>query len=340
MVENRAVKLQKFDDVFDYVGQIGVYQVVLCTFLALFSFWGVEVVSITFIAGEMPHWCRVPELTSLPPAQQRYIAIPPSDGAGDYSQCSVYRLNFSRYSLEALRAWNRSDMVTADTPRMRCAHGWLYEPDLYLSTSVNRVSVRSETWQRESLQLIDLQIECKLPRITSLNLSKHYRYQRWLYFMLETSQHISLESYLQVTISTLLPCVVCSVARRYGAGSKPSNRARAPYYVLFCSEFRSVSSPSCVLRSTLCALRSALCALRSALCALRSASRVPRSAFRVPRSALCVLRSAFCVPRSAFRAPRSALCALHSAFSSVLCPAAPCPLKFHLSGYRESHHRM
>jgi len=51
--------------------------------------------SITFLGGEMDHWCHIPELANLTKDQQRYVGIPQDEaGRQVYSQCNMYDIDY------------------------------------------------------------------------------------------------------------------------------------------------------------------------------------------------------------------------------------------------------
>ena len=128
---------RKFDDVFAYIGDVGRYQIMVLVMISVFSFWGVELLSLTFIAGEMPHRCRVPALSALPADRQRYISATEPKSP---TSCRMFALNYSRFSIDELVTWNRSEMVDETTPTQSCHDGWEYESDIFDSTLVSKVS--------------------------------------------------------------------------------------------------------------------------------------------------------------------------------------------------------
>lgn len=85
----------EFDALFEYIGEVGPYQVYLFIVLVL-----PLIVSGTFSTpfriAYMDHWCQIPSLSDFPPEQQKYIAIPINEN-GVYDRCNVYELNFSSY---------------------------------------------------------------------------------------------------------------------------------------------------------------------------------------------------------------------------------------------------
>lgn len=76
MVESREKRSILFDDIFEYVGGFGPYQVSLFLLLCLAAFLGTDTYYMNFIGYIMEYWCLVPELQNLPHDRQKYIAIP------------------------------------------------------------------------------------------------------------------------------------------------------------------------------------------------------------------------------------------------------------------------
>ena len=85
----------------------------------------------------MDHWCAVPELENIPHANQKYISIP-EDSPGVYSSCDVFNLNYSIYSMEDFRDWNRTAMTGEDTPVTSCQQ-WVYDKSEFVSSAVSEV---------------------------------------------------------------------------------------------------------------------------------------------------------------------------------------------------------
>ena len=130
-------------DLSTYIGEMGVYQ--WRVFIALFIvfIFTADSVQIIFIAGHMPHWCRVPELEDLPYEIQKNVAIPAEsvnrDGSVDeYSSCEMYSLNYSIYNHSEFYTWNRSLMSINNTPMVECSE-WKYDQSQYISTIVSKV---------------------------------------------------------------------------------------------------------------------------------------------------------------------------------------------------------
>src|SRR6218665_4229151 len=127
----------KYDEVYDYVGQIGFFQVCTCACLLLLCLLVHDAISMIFVGADMPHWCQVPQLANFSYNRQKYIAIPMQDD--EYSACEMYDLNYDNYSTEDYLNWNRTLMAVNDTQLVPCSQ-WIYEQTVFISTIVSRVS--------------------------------------------------------------------------------------------------------------------------------------------------------------------------------------------------------
>lgn len=127
-----------YDDVFQYVGESGTYQVLVFLLTGLHSLWGVESMMMNFIGYTADHWCKVPQLEDMNHSMQKYISVPTVDD-GKYDSCKVYDLNYSSYSLEDFVNWDRSAMVDNITSTIDCSD-WVHDQTLFESTLVSRVS--------------------------------------------------------------------------------------------------------------------------------------------------------------------------------------------------------
>ena len=132
------VHKMKYEEIFDHIGQLRTFQICICINFFLFATGCVEVVTLIFAGAEMPHWCHVPELANYSFERQKLIAIPEDDTGTDYSSCELYSLNYSTFSESDFRNWNRSVMITEDTPRRRCS-AWVYDQSIFVSTIVKTV---------------------------------------------------------------------------------------------------------------------------------------------------------------------------------------------------------
>ena len=104
-----------------YIGEMGAYQWRVVAAVFILIAYTADSIYIIFIAGHMPHWCRVPELEDLSYEIQKNVAIPAQsvnrDGSVDeYSSCEMFSLNYSIYNHSEFYTWNRSLMSINNTP--------------------------------------------------------------------------------------------------------------------------------------------------------------------------------------------------------------------------------
>lgn len=118
-----------------YLGNIGIFQVLILFVAGLYSFTGSETYSHNFIGGEQEHWCVVPELQDIPHDQQKYIAIP-DDSEGVYDSCSSFNMSYDGYSLTDYYYWNRTVHETSNTVPCK---DWVYDQSEYLTTVTSEV---------------------------------------------------------------------------------------------------------------------------------------------------------------------------------------------------------
>ena len=123
-----------------YIGEIGVYQWSVFVVVFIFSLFNSETYHIVFVAADMPHWCRVPELDDLPYDVQKNVAIPTHSAGGsiEYSSCEMFSLNYSVYNRSEFYSWNRSLMITNETSITQCSQ-WTYDQSQFTSTIVKKV---------------------------------------------------------------------------------------------------------------------------------------------------------------------------------------------------------
>jgi len=130
-------------DVNDYVGEMGTYQLRVCVVIFLYTMFATDVTQFIFVAANMAHWCRVPELADLPHDVQKNVAIPAQttdrdDGSVEYSSCEMFSLNYSVYNRSEFYGWNRSLMISNETSIVQCSQ-WTYDQSQFISTIVSRV---------------------------------------------------------------------------------------------------------------------------------------------------------------------------------------------------------
>lgn len=66
----------KYDEVYEYVGQMGTYQRCVMAAMLGFTLFSLDSVTMIFVGADMDHFCRVEALTNLSYDRQKYIAIP------------------------------------------------------------------------------------------------------------------------------------------------------------------------------------------------------------------------------------------------------------------------
>jgi len=122
-----------------YFVDIGVYQLRVIIVVLAASALASDSMHIIFIGANMPHWCRVPELVDLPHDVQKRVAIPSltSDGR-QFSSCEMYSLDYGAFNRSQFYSWNRSLMVSNDTPVVACSR-WTYDQTQFVSTIVSEV---------------------------------------------------------------------------------------------------------------------------------------------------------------------------------------------------------
>ena len=63
-----------FDEIFLYIGEIGLYQALLYVLLGMPSYFsGYMDMSMSILGYTSKHWCRVEELQEFPYDQQKYV---------------------------------------------------------------------------------------------------------------------------------------------------------------------------------------------------------------------------------------------------------------------------
>ena len=73
-VEEKTVVIRDFDEIFRYIGQAGLFQILVYVLLGLPSYFsGYQNIAMTFLAPDVEHWCEVERLTSFPHDQQKYV---------------------------------------------------------------------------------------------------------------------------------------------------------------------------------------------------------------------------------------------------------------------------
>ncbi|XP_038223526.1 beta-alanine transporter [Zerene cesonia] len=128
-----------FDAILQDVGEFGRYQklVIYLVLLPAVIPCGFHAYAQLFMAGDVKHWCRVPELEGYDVELVKNLSIPLElrNGVLEYSQCNMYDLNYTdilnQYTTleEAAVSEGTADIVP-------CRNGWMYENVVYQSTVV------------------------------------------------------------------------------------------------------------------------------------------------------------------------------------------------------------
>ena len=131
----------EYNKVFEYIGQSGFYQIGIILLLGVsWLLSGFYNIASNFYAFPQEHWCHVARLESYPHDWQKYVAIPYVEGSEDeYESCVVYDLDYANLTDDVIRSWNRSHMISDDTPTRDC-DGWVFDQSEYISTIQSEVS--------------------------------------------------------------------------------------------------------------------------------------------------------------------------------------------------------
>ncbi|CAH0398900.1 unnamed protein product [Chilo suppressalis] len=130
-----------FDAILEDVGEFGRYQklVVYLVLLPAVIPCGFHAYAQLFMAAGGAHWCRVPELEHISNIELvKNISIPVEDKNGNlqYSQCSMYNLNYSDLlrNHENLDEFTRREMPADNI--IPCKNGWTHDKTIYKNTVV------------------------------------------------------------------------------------------------------------------------------------------------------------------------------------------------------------
>ena len=76
MANEKTVVIRDFDEIFHYIGEAGIFQILVYVMLGLPSYFsGYQNIAMTFLAPDVEHWCEVDELTGYPHEQQKYVGM-------------------------------------------------------------------------------------------------------------------------------------------------------------------------------------------------------------------------------------------------------------------------
>ena len=134
----------EFQDVFQYIGDLGLYQILMFFTLGIISMInGFQGLAPNFFLAPMNHLCDVGRLDNFSYDTQMYVAIPFQDGGDtdEYASCKMYDLDYDSLSDEDILTWNRSTVVNSST--IECSSGWVYDRWEFESTIVSKVTPSS-----------------------------------------------------------------------------------------------------------------------------------------------------------------------------------------------------
>ncbi|CAK1544877.1 unnamed protein product [Leptosia nina] len=129
--------IMDFDAILEDVGEFGRYQKLVIYFMLLPAVipCGFHAYAQLFMAGEVKHWCKVPELEGQDLEFAKNFSIPKElrNGILEYSQCEMYNMNYTdiltQYPIDVFPQEGSADVVP-------CQNGWVYENTVYQSTVV------------------------------------------------------------------------------------------------------------------------------------------------------------------------------------------------------------
>ncbi len=129
-----------YDEIFQHIGETGLYQVGIFLLLGLHGlFCGMNFITSNFYAYPQQHWCHVTRLENYPHDWQKYVAIPNVDGSDSrYESCLMYDLDYKSMPDEVIRNWNRTLMISHDTPTRDCS-SWVFDQSEFISTILSKV---------------------------------------------------------------------------------------------------------------------------------------------------------------------------------------------------------
>ncbi len=136
----------EYDNIFQHIGESGFYQVGILLLLGLLSlFAGINSITSNFYAYPQQHWCHVRRLENYPHDWQKYVAIPNGNDSR-YKSCIMYDLDYDAMSDDVIRKWNRSLIITEDTPTRECSV-WVFDQSEFVSTILSEVTRMTNSCQ-------------------------------------------------------------------------------------------------------------------------------------------------------------------------------------------------
>ncbi|KAG6460643.1 hypothetical protein O3G_MSEX012119 [Manduca sexta] len=137
--ENRTLSSRMdFDAILEDVGPFGTYQKLVIYFVLLPAVipCGFHAYAQLFMAANVKHWCRVPELEhigNVDVIKNLSIPLELKNGALEYSECYMYNLNYS----DVVKNYeNAKAMKEVSGDLVQCTNGWMYDKSIYKSTVV------------------------------------------------------------------------------------------------------------------------------------------------------------------------------------------------------------
>ncbi|CAK1585916.1 unnamed protein product [Parnassius mnemosyne] len=126
-----------FDAILEDVGVFGKYQKLVIYFVLLPAVipCGFHAYAQLFMAADVKHWCRVPELdqiNDLDIVKNLSIPLEVKNDVLQYSKCRLYDLNYSYIASN----YPNLEEIEETTDTIPCNNGWTYDKSVYKSTVV------------------------------------------------------------------------------------------------------------------------------------------------------------------------------------------------------------
>ncbi|EFX83170.1 hypothetical protein DAPPUDRAFT_48504 [Daphnia pulex] len=134
--------IEDFDDILPHVGSFGPFQKrILLLSLPVNYFLAVVYMAQIYQTLTPEHWCSVPELSHLEPAERRNLSIPleTRDGELVYSRCRMFDVNFTQ---EAAMDVTQGRNLSWPTKPCSTVDGWDYD----LSGGMYHTIVSESNW--------------------------------------------------------------------------------------------------------------------------------------------------------------------------------------------------
>ncbi|CAB3220385.1 unnamed protein product [Arctia plantaginis] len=129
-----------FDAILEDVGSFGRYQklVIYLILLPAVIPCGFHAYAQLFMAANVEHWCRVPELNIISDINLvKNLSIPMElkNGVLQYSECSMYNLNYSDIA-KSYQTLDDIALIQSSSETIPCTKGWNYNRNIYKNTVV------------------------------------------------------------------------------------------------------------------------------------------------------------------------------------------------------------